>query len=208
MIVESLVVGPLQSNCYVLGCERTKEGVVIDPGDDVPDILRALERNDLVLRCVALTHAHFDHAGGASALIEETDAELVLHRDDLPLLRGMREQAAMFGFLSMDAPLQADRFVDDGDELAFGDEMLTVIHTPGHSQGGVCYRAKGRIFVGDTLFAGSIGRADLPGGDYDALIESVRTRLFVLGDDIEVYPGHGPATTIGVERRTNPFFRG
>jgi len=108
----------------------------------------------------------------------------------------------------MDSPPEAGRLVDDGDELAFGDEILTVIHTPGHSPGGVCYRAKTRIFVGDTLFAGSIGRTDLPGGEYDALIASVRTRLFVLGDDMEVYPGHGPATTIGEERRSNPFFVG
>ena len=208
MILEAMAVGPLQSNCYVLGCVRTKEGVVIDPGDGVPDILQVLARNEIALRYVALTHAHFDHAGGASALMRETGAELVLHRGDLPLLKGLPEQATMFGLLSTGAPPEADRLVDDGDELVFGDESLTVIHTPGHSPGGVCYRAGTMIFVGDTLFAGSIGRTDLAGGDYDALITAVRTRLFVLGDDMGVYPGHGPATTIGVERQSNPFFTG
>lgn len=205
MILETLVVGPLEVNCYILGCEETREGIVIDPGDDVPDILDVLRRRGIRVKYIANTHAHFDHVGGVKGLKEVTGAQFLLHRDDLFLLNSMAEQASLFGFDAGIAP-KVERFLVDGDKVAFGEETLKVLHTPGHSPGGVCYYTDDKAFVGDTLFAGSIGRTDLAGGSYQALIDSVKNRLFSLDDDVMVYPGHGPVTTIGGERLHNPFF--
>lgn len=206
MIVETLVVGMIQANCYLLGDEASGEAVVIDPGGDTPVVLRALAARKLKPVAIVATHGHFDHVEGLGPLKAATGAPILLHRDDLPLVQGMRTQAALFGIKVGDAP-PPDRFIDEGDQIRFGAHALKVLHTPGHSRGSVCLAADRGVFVGDLLFAGSIGRTDLAGGDYDTLIDSVRTKIFSLPDDTRVYPGHGPTTTVGVEKRMNPFFR-
>ena len=204
MLIETLAVGPLQVNCYLLGCEETREAVVVDPGGDVVRILEALKAHRLDLKRIVCTHAHFDHVGGVRELKEATGAEFFLHQDDLPLLKGVLSQAIFFG-LRAGSPPTVDGYLEEGDEIVFGRESLRVLHTPGHSPGGVSLVGDGVVFVGDLLFAGSIGRTDLPGGSYPALIEAVQIKIFPLGDEVVVYPGHGPATTIGQERRHNPF---
>lgn len=206
MIVETLVVGMIQANCYLLADEASGEAVVVDPGGDTPVVLRALAARKWKPVAIVATHGHFDHVEGLAGMKEATGAPILLHRDDLPLVQGMRGQGALFGIQVGDAP-PPDRFVADGDEIRFGAHALKVLHTPGHSRGSVSLAIDGHVFVGDLLFAGSIGRTDLAGGDYDTLIDSVRQKIFTLPDATRVYPGHGPATTVGYEKRTNPFFR-
>ena len=205
MIIQSLVVGPIQANCFILGDEKTQEAVVIDPGDEAQRILAGLQKQALKLKFIINTHGHFDHVGANKALKEKTGAPILIHRAEAPLLAQLSSSAAVWGMQVDDSP-PADRLLEDGDRISFGEITLEVIHTPGHSLGGISLYTPKDLFVGDTLFAGSIGRTDFPGGDYDQLISGVRTRLFVLGDDVRVFPGHGPATTIGQERRYNPFF--
>ena len=205
MIIQSLVVGPIQANCFILGDEKTQEAVVIDPGDEAKRILAGLQKQALKLKYIINTHGHFDHVGANKALKEKTGAPILIHRVEAPLLAQLSSSAAVWGMQVDDSP-PADRLLEDGDRISFGEITLEVIHTPGHSLGGISLYTPKDLFVGDTLFAGSIGRTDFPGGDYEQLISGVRTRLFVLGDDVRVFPGHGPATTIGQERRYNPFF--
>lgn len=204
MIILSLAVGPIQANCYILGCEQTKEAVVIDPGDEAKRILSDLQKQALQLKTIINTHGHFDHVGANKALKDLTGAPVLIHRSDAPMLSHLSASAGMWGMRAKDSP--ADQFIKDGDRISFGQITLEVIHTPGHSPGGISLYTPKVLFVGDTLFAGSIGRTDFPGGDYDLLISCVRNRLFVLGDEVKVYPGHGPDTTIGYERKYNPFF--
>src|ERR1700681_3973099 len=210
MIVDTQAVGPFFKNGFVLGCEETREAVLIDPGDEVDSLLAFAERNALVIRHILLTHAHVDHVTGVSAAKRALGAPVYLHRDDLFLYESAVSQGAMFG-LRVEAPPPVDLFYSPGQVIAFGNYEARPHHTPGHCPGGVCLQIgrKGtvgkQLFVGDTLFAGSIGRTDLPGGDHSTLIQSIRAVLFPFGDDAVVYPGHGPATTIGQERRTNPF---
>jgi hydroxyacylglutathione hydrolase len=200
-----LVVGPIQSNCYILGCERTKEAVVIDPGGDVDKILLALAKDHL--RCVYIinTHGHFDHAAENKRLKEVTGAQLIIHRADAPMILNQARSSGMWGMKVDDSP-PPDRYVEEGEYITFGDISLKVLHTPGHSGGGISLVTDKMAFVGDTLFAGSIGRTDFPGGDYEGLLRNVREKIFPLGDEVVIYPGHGPKTTVGRERRTNPFF--
>lgn len=205
MIIQSLPVGPIMANCYILGCERTREAAVIDPGDESERILSLLADADLQLRYILNTHGHFDHVGGNRGLKAAVPAAAVMiHALDAPMLDQLSSSASMFGLRAENSP-PPDGLLEDGQKLVFGDIELTVIHTPGHSPGGVAFLADGHVFVGDTLFQGSIGRTDLPGGDYDTLIESIRTRLFPLGDDLQVHPGHMGPTTIAQEKRYNPF---
>jgi len=204
LIIHKLTVGPLMSNCFIVGCQRTKIAAVIDPGDETERILLALSRSSLTLKNIINTHGHFDHVSGNKKLKDATGAEILIHPLDAPMLRHISASAAYFGLSSDDSP-SPDRTVNEGDTIAFGEVILEVIHTPGHTPGGISLSTDGVVFVGDTLFAGSIGRTDLPGGDYDTLISSIRKKLFQLPDTVRVLCGHGPETTIGIEKRTNPF---
>lgn len=189
-MLRKLVVGPYQTNCYILGCKQTNQGLVIDPGDEVLRIVKEITRTALTITCIAITHGHIDHVGGVSELKRITKAPVLIHRLD----------AAAFG-------AKPDGYLEDGQVLQVGNYSLSVIHTPGHSAGGVCLYAPGVVFTGDTLFAGSVGRTDFPGGSHELLVEGVKRKIFPLGDELRVYPGHGPESTIGRERQTNPFFR-
>jgi hydroxyacylglutathione hydrolase len=210
MILETRAVGPFMKNGFVVGCERTRDAVLIDPGDEVADLLSFAERETLVIRHILLTHAHVDHITGVAAAKRVLGVPIYLHRDDLFLYERAVESGRLFG-LRVEPQPPIDTFYSAGQVIAFGDYEVRPHHTPGHCPGGVCLQIgkKGEVgqdlFVGDTLFAGSIGRTDLPGGDYATLIGSIRTVLFAFGDAARVYPGHGPSTTIGQERRTNPF---
>ena len=210
MLIEVQAVGPFFKNGFVLGCENTREAVLIDPGDEAPALLAFAERQSLSIRHILLTHAHVDHVTGVAAAKRALNVPVHLHRDDLFLYESAVESGSMFG-LHVEPQPPIDEFYTPGQIIAFGRYEVRPHHTPGHCPGGVCLQV-GRsgeagkdLFVGDTLFAGSIGRTDLPGGDYATLIRSIRTVLFAFGDDAKVYPGHGPTTTIGEERRSNPF---
>jgi glyoxylase-like metal-dependent hydrolase (beta-lactamase superfamily II) len=204
VIIHKLAVGPIMANCFIVGCEESREAAVIDPGAEVPRILEAVEKAQLSVKVIINTHGHFDHVGGNRALKAHTGAPLLIHPLDAPMLSRLAEMAGAFGMRSENSP-PPDRMVEDGDIIAVGRLTLEVIHTPGHTPGGISLAAPGRVFVGDTLFQGSIGRTDFPGGDFDALLQSIRTRLFPLGDEVTVYTGHGPETVLGQEKRFNPF---
>ena len=212
MIIETRAVPPFQKNGYIVGCEATHEAVVIDPGDEVDSLLDVIGDRSLRVRSILLTHAHVDHVTGVSRAKQALHASVYLHRDDQFLYDAAPQQAAFFG-LQCDALPPIDRYYDLAEPLSFGDYEIGVHHTPGHCPGGVCLAIgrkganKDDLFVGDTLFAGSIGRTDLPGGDYATLIRSITQVLFAFGDAARVHSGHGPQTTIGQERRTNPFLR-
>jgi glyoxylase-like metal-dependent hydrolase (beta-lactamase superfamily II) len=209
MIVEVRAEPPFYKNGFVVGCERTREGVIIDPGDEVDGLLASVRDHDLQIKYILLTHAHIDHITGVAAAKDAVDAPVYLHKDDLFLYDSVERQGAMFGFKVRQQP-PIDAFYDRS-PIDFGGYEVRVHHTPGHCPGGVCLQigAKGAagkdLFVGDTLFAGSIGRTDLPGGDYETLLRSITGALFPLGDDSIVHPGHGADSTIGRERKTNPF---
>ena len=210
MIIETQAIGPFFKNGFVVGCEDTREAVIIDPGDEVDGLLTFAERNKLTIRHILLTHAHVDHVTGVGAAKRALGVPIYLHRDDLFLYEAAEQQAQMFGFRA-EQPPPPDIFYAAGQKISFGGYEAIPHHTPGHCPGGVCLQigkagsCGDQLFVGDTLFAGSIGRTDLPGGDHDTLIRSIRTVLFQFGDAAVVHPGHGPTTTIGHERRTNPF---
>jgi len=206
VIIEKLEVGPIMANCFILGCESTKEAVVVDPGDDADRILMALAKAELQVKYLVNTHGHFDHVGANKRMKEVTGAPIAIHPGDEPMLTELSRSAAMFGLSAENSP-PADRLLNHGDEICFGDTTLKVIHTPGHSPGGICLYTPGHLFAGDALFAGSIGRTDLPGGDFDTLISSIKTKLFTLPEETVVYTGHGPETSIGNEKRMNPFLR-
>ncbi len=206
MILETFPVGPLQCNCTVLGDEATGEAIVIDPGEEISRIHNLLTSHGLKLKQILITHAHIDHVGGALRLKRLTGAPIYLNENDLPLLAIMDQQAAWLGVRTPEtAP--PDEALAEGDKVGLDGYPARVIHTPGHTQGSIClhFVPLGLLIAGDTLFAGSVGRTDLPGGNSDQLIDSIHSRLLNLPDEIQVIPGHGPATTIGKERRTNPF---
>jgi glyoxylase-like metal-dependent hydrolase (beta-lactamase superfamily II) len=208
MIIETFPVGPLQCNCTILGDERAGEAIVIDPGDEIGRIHRRLVDLGLKLKQILVTHAHIDHVGGALKLKRLTGAPILFNQNDLPQIKMMEEQA---GWLGIATPETAppDESLTDGEIVGLASCPAQVIHTPGHTQGSVClhFAPLKLLVAGDTLFAGSIGRTDLPGGNSGQIIESIQSRLLVLPDETKVLPGHGPGTTIGVERRKNPFLR-
>jgi len=204
MILDSLATGPLQVNCYILGCEATRKAAVIDPGGDVELILDKLQKLELQLQMVINTHGHFDHVGGNQKLIETTGVELLLHEADKDLLSMAAQHAAAYGLPTEISP-EPDRLLTDGDTISVGELEIKVLHTPGHTPGGICLLVEDQVIVGDTLFAGSIGRTDLPGGNHSQLIESIQQQLLPLPDATVAHPGHGPATSIGREKLYNPF---
>jgi glyoxylase-like metal-dependent hydrolase (beta-lactamase superfamily II) len=209
MIVEVRAEAPFYKNGFVVGCERTREGVIIDTGDEVDGLLAAVRDHELDIQHILLTHAHLDHITGVRAAKDAVDAPVYLHKDDLFLYDAVQQQGEMLGFKVRQQP-PIDVFYDMT-PIHFGDYEVRLHHTPGHCPGGVCLQigrkgtAGKELFVGDTLFAGSIGRTDLPGGNYETLLRSITEVLFPLGDDASVHSGHGPDTTIGRERTTNTF---
>jgi len=208
MILETFPVGPLQCNCTILGDEATHEAMVVDPGDNIPSILARLVRHNLTLKQIVVTHGHIDHVGGAVKLKRATGAPILLNQNDLPLLEMMEMQA---GWLGIAPPEVAppDQSADDGLKVGLASLPAEVLHTPGHTEGSIClhFAPQNLLLAGDTLFAGSIGRTDLPGGDSQRILKSLRSRLLVLPDETRVIPGHGPETTIGEERESNPYLQ-
>jgi hydroxyacylglutathione hydrolase len=210
----TLPVGILQCNCSIIGDPLTREALVLDPGDEVTRIMDLLGRHRLTVKAIVSTHAHIDHVGGLRKMYEYTGAPVLMHREDVPLYQAMDEQAA---FLGVPPPelTEVHQYLREGDTLSWGNLRAQVLHTPGHSQGSTCLFLPpdgGKIlvpapqlFAGDTLFAGSIGRVDLWGGSMQEMMDSLRSKILELPDDTVVHPGHGPDTTIGHERRTNPF---
>ena len=217
MIFRTFPVGWLQCNCVILGCETTRRALVLDPGDEVDRILAVLQEEGLTLQGVLHTHAHLDHVGATAPLAAATGAPILLHAADRPLYEAAAEQASWMG-IPPPRMSPVDRYLGDGESISWGARTGEVIHTPGHTPGSLCLRvpwlqddgAAGpeHLFAGDTLFAGSIGRTDLWGGDEHQILRSIRRRLLTLPDETVVWPGHGPATTIGRERRDNPFLAG
>ncbi len=206
MLLETLVVGPLAVNCYLVGDETTREAIVIDPGDDARNILDTIRRGRLNVKAIVNTHAHFDHVGALGEVREATGAPFMLHADEVPILGAASASAALWG-IKVQQPKPADRLLHEGDEVRVGNLALKVLFTPGHTPGGICLLGDRCVFVGDTLFQGSIGRTDFPGGDYATLMASIRDKLLPLPDETVVYAGHGAATTIGQEKQLNPFVR-
>lgn len=205
MIIRHLEAGPLAVNCFIVGDEATRRAMVIDPGGDVPHILALLKDADLTCVTIFNTHTHFDHIGGNAELKAATGAELVTHPDEAARLGHVNAEAMLFGMAVPESP-PADRTVVEGDRLIVGELTGEIVELPGHSPCGLAILYPGHAFVGDALFAGSIGRTDFPGGSFARLTAAIREKLFVLPDDTVVWPGHGPRTTIGREKRTNPFF--
>jgi hydroxyacylglutathione hydrolase len=204
LIIELLPVGPIMANCYIVGCKETHEASVIDPGDEAEKILLKLAALNLKVKYIINTHGHFDHVGANRKMKEATGADILIHDLDAPMLGSLVQAAASFGLKSENSP-PPDKTVDDGDIITFGKISLKVIHTPGHSPGGISLYTPGVLFVGDTLFQGSIGRTDLPGGNFNTLKSSIQNKLFPLDDNCRVFTGHGPETSIGKEKRYNPF---
>jgi hydroxyacylglutathione hydrolase len=208
MIHEILPVGPLQCNCSVVGDETTHEAIVIDPGDDIEQILQLIRKHHLQVKQIVITHAHIDHVGGAMKLRAATGAPILLNQNDYALLKMLDVQAAWLG---MPAPgkVDIDQSLGQADTVNAGSLSAQVLHTPGHTEGSIClyFPAEHKLIAGDTLFAGSIGRTDLPGGSYEKILHSIHDRVLALPDETIVVPGHGPLTTIGEERESNPFLQ-
>lgn len=206
MKIMRIPAGVYAANCYIVYSETTKDGIVVDPGGDVDDLLGFIERNNLKIKNIILTHGHGDHIGGVIGLKKALDADVMIHKDDHELLVDSDKNLSAtmpIGPVSM----KADKLLNDGDIIEFGDLQVEVIHTPGHTKGGISLKIKDSIITGDTLFAGSIGRTDLLGGDYETIIKSIKEKLMIYPDDVEVMPGHGGISTIGRERVTNPFLK-
>ena len=208
MIHKILPVGPLQCNCSIIGDETTREAMVIDPGDDVTDILAVISQYKLQVNQIVITHAHIDHVGGAMKLRALTGAPILLNQSDYALLRLLDVQAQWLGMTSP-GEVKIESSIADGESLQAGSLKANVLHTPGHTEGSVClyFPAEKLLIAGDTLFAGSIGRTDLPGGSFEKIIHSLHDRVLTLPDETRVIPGHGPATTIGGEREQNPYLQ-
>ena len=208
MIHEILPVGPLQCNCSVIGDEATREAMVIDPGDNIDDILALVSKHNLQVKQIIITHAHIDHVGGAMKLRARTGAPILLNQNDYALLQMLDVQATWLGMASP-GKVEIDQTLGQDDTLKAGGLTASVIHTPGHTEGSIClyFPREKKLIAGDTLFAGSIGRTDLPGGSFKKIVESLNEKLLALPDDTLVVPGHGPSTTIGQERESNPFLK-
>ena len=209
MIHEILAVGPLRCNCSIFGDEEKREALVIDPGDDIPDVQAILERHKLKVARIVFTHAHFDHIGRASQLKAATGAPTFMHEAEIPIWESLPEHTSWVPGPPMEQVV-IDEFIEEGDSISFGGAEFKILFTPGHSPGSVSLYIpeENKIIGGDVLFKGSVGRTDLPGADHQTLLSSIKTRFLPLDDDVTVVPGHGPLTTIGQERQLNPFLQG
>lgn len=204
MILRFLQVGPLPSNCYIVGDNCSKKGVVIDPGAQPQLIYNKIKQDNLKVELIILTHGHSDHIGAVNELQELTGAEVAIHEKDYPLLLSPHENLSKY--MGQEITISSVDFkLKDGQKLKVGELELDIVHTPGHTPGSISIKIKNTIFTGDTLFTGSVGRTDFPGGSFQELIASIKNKLLILDDDTEIYPGHGPKSTIGIERKTNPF---
>jgi hydroxyacylglutathione hydrolase len=220
MIIEEITVTAFQQHTRILGCEKTKRAICIDPGDDSVEIVRAIDKHGFELQAIAVTHAHLDHVGGVSSLKKlKPGADVMIHKADEFIYEALPEQAAWIGIpreqwpafgFDFEPPPKADGYWEDGQSYQVGELEFKILHCPGHTPGHiVLFEEKERkVFVGDVLFAGSVGRTDLPGGSSEQLLDSIMHKLLTLADDVQVYSGHGPVTTIGHERKTNPFLTG
>jgi hydroxyacylglutathione hydrolase len=208
MIHEILPVGPLQCNCSIIGDEISHEAMVIDPGDDIADVLAVIQKHKLKVKQIVITHAHIDHVGGAMKLRAATGAPILLNHNDYTLLKMLDLQADWIGMQSP-GKVEIDHSLNDQDKVEAGSLIAHVMHTPGHTEGSIClyFPAEQKLIAGDTLFAGSIGRTDLPGGSFEKIMRSLHDKLLSLPDETAVVPGHGPPTSIGAERETNPFLK-
>jgi hydroxyacylglutathione hydrolase len=208
MIHEILPVGPLRCNCSVIGDEATREAIVIDPGDDIEQVLALIRKHNLQVKQIVITHAHIDHVGGAMKLRAATGAPILLNQNDYALLKMLDVQAAWIG-VATPGKVEIDQSLGPSDTVKAGSIAAQVLHTPGHTEGSIClyFPAENKLIAGDTLFAGNIGRTDLPGGSYEKILHSLHNRVLALPDETVVVPGHGPLTTIGEERETNPFLQ-
>src|SRR6266481_4681077 len=206
MIHEILPVGPLHCNCSVIGDEQSHEAIVVDPGDDIEQVTALIRKHNLQVKQIVITHAHIDHVGGAMKLRAATGAPILLNQNDYALLKMLDAQAAWIG-VAPPGKVEIDHSVAQADSIKTGSLSADVIHTPGHTEGSIClyFPAEKKLIAGDTLFAGSIGRTDLPGGSFEKIIRSLHDRVLALPDETVVVPGHGPLTTIGDERQSNPF---
>jgi hydroxyacylglutathione hydrolase len=208
VIIKSLAVGPFAANCYIVGSSETKEGMIIDPGAEAKTILKTVQQTGLSISIIVITHAHIDHIGALREVQEKTDARFAIHEAEKGLfLSSPMRMLTSLGISPVKSPPRPDRLLKDGDLIDIDDLHFKVLYTPGHSSGGICLAGHGVVFSGDTLFNSGIGRTDFPGMSHERLIKSIREKLMVLPDETVVYPGHGPATTIGDERRGNPFLR-
>jgi len=205
MIIKKLIVGPLEENTYIIGDEKTKEAIVVDPGDEPDRIIEVIKDNAFNVKAIICTHAHFDHLGAIGDIKKATGAEILIHKEDVELYRAAKDQAAFWGY-DLDEIPQPDDFIDEGDEVQIGNMRFRVLHTPGHSPGGICLYGEGIIITGDTLFQGSVGRTDFPGGDIGKLRDSFK-RLLELPANTKILSGHGPESTIGREKRENIFIQ-
>lgn len=207
MIIRSIEVGPFAANCYVLVCPSTREAAVIDPGGDAPVILQVILQERAKVKYIINTHGHVDHVGANAQVKSATNAEILIHEKDAPMLTNPARNLAILSPVVI-RQVPADRTLKEGDEIEFGEIKMEVIHTPGHTPGSISLKTDKIIFTGDTLFAGSIGRTDFPGGSYEQIMESIKNKIATLGDDYKVFPGHGPSTSVGYERVSNPFLQG
>jgi len=206
MFHKCIPVGPMAANCFIIGCEETKDAAIIDPGGDAQVILANLKKEGLKLKYIINTHGHIDHIAANDEVKAATGAKVVIHELDAEMLTSPRKNLSAFmGAMYSFKP--ADETVKEGDIVKVGNLELEVLHTPGHTPGGICLKNGGLVWVGDTLFQGSVGRSDFPGGNHDTLISSIKTKLMTLPDETRAFPGHGPGTTIGEEKRSNPFLR-
>lgn len=206
MFLERIPAGVYAVNCYIIGDDKTDKAAVIDPGGDVDKIVDVLDENNFKLEYIILTHAHGDHIGGVEELRQRTGAPVYMHKDDLYMLKDSSVNHSI-SISGTKIETEADNFVNDGDILELGSLKMSIIHTPGHTQGGICVQVENVLLSGDTLFANSIGRSDLDGGNQEQLIDSIKSKLFILDEEVTVLPGHGPASTIRIEKLTNPYVR-
>ncbi len=207
MILHTVVTGFLEANCYILGCEETNKAVVIDPGEDGDTIILVIEENRLNPVYILLTHGHSDHIGAVRILREKYDSRILLHKDDERLYLSAPAYAEFFGF-EMDKPPPLDGYIEAEKKIRIDGFDLTVLHTPGHTMGSVCFLGESEVFTGDLIFSGGVGRTDLPGGNGEMLYDSIMRKIFTLPDNTIIYPGHGPSTTVFDEKRNNPIRAG